>query len=187
MYTQLILDKLTELAAGKFTYRQTKDILPEIISDIYKSSPVFFGLMGKAMSDDDDLTLDSNSPKPIDPKKKVYILISKDKHPVALLNCTVDCPEEGAVFLGWLIVHGQHLFKGIGRSNYQFFFEAIKSLGMKQIHILIEAHNEAAITFWTALGFTQVSGFAKKSGAYNGVGIEYFLEIQDEVEVAKAD
>ena len=185
MYTQLILDKMTELAESKFTFKPTKDILPEIISDIYKSSPVFFGLMGKVISDDNDIIFNSNSPKLIDPEKKVYLLISQGNSPVALLNCIVDYPEDGAVFLGWLIVHGQHLFKGIGRSNYQFFFEAIKSLGMKEIHILIEAQNEAAITFWTGLGFKPVPGFAKKAAAYNGVGIEFFLDLPHGNEVAK--
>ncbi len=178
MYTKLIMDKMTELAKGKFTYRQTKEIPPEIISDLYNSSPVFFGLMGKVISEDNDITFDSNLPKPIDPEKKVYILISQENDPVALLNCIINYPEEGTVVLGWLIVHGQHLFKGIGRSNYKIFYEAMKSLGMKQIHILIEAQNEAAITFWTGLGFKQVPGFDNKADAYNGIGFEYFLDIQ---------
>lgn len=179
MNTQLILDKMTEMVGGKFTYERTKDVLPEIISDIYNSSPVYFGLMGKVISDDQVLTLDSGSPKPIDPDKKVYLLISQNNKPVALLNCIFDYPEDGVVFLGWLIVHGQHLFKGIGRSNYQIFYEANKSFGIKQIHLLIEAQNEAATTFWTGLGFKPVPGFAKKIAADDGSGIEYCLDLQD--------
>ncbi len=181
MYTQLILEKMTELAEGKFSYKPTRDILPEFISDIYKSSPVYFGLMGKVVSDAQGAPFDSSSPKPIEPDKKVYLLISQDNHPVALLNCIIDFPENSVVFLGWLIVHGQHLFKGIGRSNYQIFYETVKTLGFKQIHILIETHNEAATTFWTGLGFKQVPGFAKKAAAYDGIGIEYYLDVEPAV------
>jgi hypothetical protein len=180
MYTELIRQKMTELAEGKFTYKPTRDILPEVISDIYESSPVYFGLMGKIINDTQGVTLDANTEKPIDPAKKVYLLISEENHPVALLNCIIDYPEDGSVFLGWMIVHGQHLFKGIGRSNYQIFSRAIKSLGMKQIHILIETHNEAATTFWTGLGFKQVPGFAKKATAYDGIGTEYYLDLNVE-------
>jgi len=185
MYTKLILEKMSELAEGKFTYKPTRDILPEVITDIYESSPVYFGLMGKVISDAQGLTLDASSAKPIDPEKKVYLLISEENYPVALLNCIIDYPEDGDVFLGWMIVHGQHLFKGIGRSNYQIFSEAIKSLGMKQIHILIEAHNEAATTFWTGLGFKQVPGFAKRAAAYDGIGTEYYLELDNEETLAQ--
>jgi len=53
-------------------------------------------------------------------------------------------------------------------------------LGMKQIHILIEAQNQAAIIFWEGLGFKPNSGFAQKAATYNTVGIEYYLDLQDE-------
>ena len=187
MYTQLIMDKMTELAHGKFTYMPTKDISSEIISDLYNSSPVYFGLMGKISSNDLTPLLDSQSPIPVDPNKKVYLLIRQGSEAVALISCIIDSPSKNDVFLGWLIVHGQHLFQGIGRSNYQIFCEAVSDLGVKQIHILIEAQNQAAITFWEGLGFRPKSGFAQKAVVYNSVGIEYYLDIQNQDGSARSE
>lgn len=177
MYIELIMKKMTELAQGKFKYTPTKEISSAVISDIYNSSPVYFGLMGKVSNSNQDSLLDSPLPMPIDPEKKVYLLIRQNDEPVAFISCIVDYPEKDVVFLGWLIVHGQHLFQGIGRSNYLIFCEAVRSLGMKQIHILIEAQNQAAIIFWEGLGFKPYSGFAQKAAVYNNVGIEYYLDL----------
>lgn len=177
MYTQMIMERMTEFAQGKFIYLPTKEISAAVVADIYGSSPIYFGLMGKVISSNHGSLLDARLPKSIDPDKKVYLLVYQDGQVVALLDCIVDYPEKDVVFLGWLIVHGQHLFQGIGRANYQIFFEAVKSLGMKQIHILIEAQNEAEITFWTGLGFKQVPGSAQKAALYNHVGFEYYIDI----------
>ena len=168
---------MTELAQGKFAYTSTKEISPAVVSDIYNSSPVYFGLMGKVSSSNQDSLLDSPLPMPIDPDKKVYLLIRQNDEAVALISGIVDYPEKDVVFLGWLIVHGQRLFQGIGRSNYLIFCEAVSSLGMKQIHILIEAQNQAAIIFWEGLGFKPYSSFAQKASVYNNVGIEYYLDL----------
>lgn|GEM_PF-2628697 len=179
MYIELIMKKMTELAQGKFTYTPTKEISPAVISDIYNSSPVYFGLMGKVSSSNQDSLLDSPLPMLIDPEKKVYLLIRQNDEAVALISGIVDYPEKDVVFLGWLIVHGQHLFQGIGRSNYQIFCDAVGSLGMKQIHILIEAQNQTAIIFWEGLGFKPKPGFAQKAVVYSTVGIEYYLDLQN--------
>lgn len=177
MYIELIMKKMTELAQGKFKYTPTKEISSAVISDIYNSSPVYFGLMGKVSNSNQDSLLDSPLPMPIDPEKKVYLLIRQNDEPVAFISCIVDYPEKDVVFLGWLIVHGQHLFQGIGRSNYLIFCEVVRSLGMKQIHILIEAQNQAAIIFWEGLGFKPYSSFAQKASVCNNVGIEYYLDL----------
>jgi len=177
LYIELIMKKMTELAQGKFKYTPTKEISSAVISDIYNSSPVYFGLMGKVSNSNQDSLLDSPLPMPIDPEKKVYLLIRQNDEPVAFISCIVDYPEKDVVFLGWLIVHGQHLFQGIGRSNYLIFCEVVRSLGMKQIHILIEAQNQAAIIFWEGLGFKPYSSFAQKASVYNNVGIEYYLDL----------
>ena len=183
LYTQRLMQKMTELAQGKFTYTPTRVISPEVISDIYNSAPIYFGLMGKVISSDEGSLLDSRLPLPIDPEKKVYLLISQNGASVALLSCIVDYPTTDVVFLGWLIVHGQHLFQGIGRSNYQIFCEAVSSIGMKQINILIEAQNQAAITFWEGLGFKQTPVSIQRASVYSGVGIEYYFDLQGKDEI----
>lgn len=181
LFTQRIREKMAELAQGQFTYTPTKEVSPALISDIYNSGPLFFGLMGNVISRDQGSLSDFPLPMPIDPQNKVYLLISQNGAPVALLNCIVDYPGKDIVLLAWLIVHGQHLFQGIGRANYQFFCEAVSSLGMKQIHIRVEAQNQATITFWEGLGFKQISASEQSASAYNSdcsVCIEYYLDLK---------
>jgi hypothetical protein len=179
LLTHLIMKKMTEIAGGKFTYIDSREAPPAFITEIYDSSPVYFGLIGKVVDNNYGSVLDSNLPKPISPENKVYLIILENDMPVALLNCIVDYPEGGSVLLGWLLVHGQHLFQGIGRSNYDIFSEVVSSIGMKQIHILIEAHNHEAITFWEGLGFKKVPGADQRAAIYNNIGIEYYFELQD--------
>jgi hypothetical protein len=179
MLTHLIMEKMTEIAGGKFTYMPLQDAPSADITNFYSSLPVYFGLMGTVVGNNQGSVLDFSLPKPIDPKNKIYLVMRQNDVPVALLNCIIDYPEDGSVLLGWLLVHGQHLFQGIGRSNYNIFSEAVSSIGMKQIHILIEAHNDVAITFWEGVGFKKTPGSAQKAAINNNFGIEYYFDLQD--------
>lgn len=177
MYTKLIMEKMIELAQGRFTYTPTREVSPAVIADIYSSSPIYFGLTGKGINQDQGASLDSSLPEPIDPIKKVYLLISQGEEAVALLSCIIDFPKDGVVFLAWMIVHGKHLFQGVGRANYQIFCEAVRSLGMKQIHLLLEAQNQGEITFWEGLGFKPIPGSTQKAAAYGKLGIDYYIDL----------
>ncbi|MEA4812518.1 MAG: hypothetical protein VB108_08115 [Anaerolineaceae bacterium] len=189
MITAQIVKKMEDLAEGKFTYASAREIPPALIAEIYNSSPIYFGLVGKviqtAQNDLDLLNLPSQ--KAPDPEKKIYILIQQNDKPVALLNCILDYPEEGIVLLGWMMVNGNFVFQGIGRTNYQIFCNAMKELGMRQIRILIETQNKEAQTFWKSVGFRPIPGFAKQGKMYEHMAIEHYLDIDQGGSCIKPD
>lgn len=177
MQSRIVLEKMTELAAGEFTYKDSKDALPEHISEVYDSSPLYFGLMGRAIGTNSVLQSAGKAQKGSNLEEKIYLVIYRHGKPAALLMCALHSPAKGKASLGWILVHRKYLFQSIGRQNYLIFSEAMKSIGINQIRILIEPQNEKAAKFWTGLGFKKTPCSAEQGDGCVCGAAEYFLSL----------
>jgi predicted GNAT superfamily acetyltransferase len=78
-------------------------------------------------------------------------------------------------YIHFVGVHPGARGKGVGRSLYEHFFEAVRQLGCTEVHAITSPVNRGSIAFHTSMGFEILPGDAEVDGIavttnYDGQG-----------------
>lgn len=80
-------------------------------------------------------------------------LVFLDKKYIGIIDFLKNNANDNCPWIGLLMIHGEHHFKGYGKRAYNLFEEKLKERNFNKVRIGIIQDNTSAAKFWTSLGF----------------------------------
>ena len=122
--------------------------------EIYQSNQAFFQLVQGADTTPEKSIQDITAlPPHCTPDQKLYIRISQNSQPLAVLDIIEKFPTPDCFWIGLLLVHRQHQGSNIGSQITQAILSAAKTAGYKKAQLGVVDSNKKGVHFWQKLGF----------------------------------
>lgn len=89
-------------------------------------------------------------------KNKRYSLISINSQDIGIIDYIMSYPDEDAVYIGLLLIHGDFHRQGYGKAFIEEFIVNMQKKGYSRIRLGVLKQNESGFKFWTKIGFKVV-------------------------------
>lgn len=134
----------------------SKDLLEEVL-DIYNTNAEYFKISSGKKPSIETIIEDKNElPPSLKMEDKNYKLIKKDGLNIGIVDYLEGYPAEDIVYIGLLMIHGDHHRQGYGRAFIDKFARDMKSKGYKILRLGVLKQNKKTFKFWTKMGFRSV-------------------------------
>ena len=115
-------------------------------------------LTGQPNPPDAAATLFASLPPGRGPADKLVLGIQEpDGTLIGLIDVVREYPDPGVWFLGLLLLHPAHRSRGLGTRVYDAFAEWAFAEGCDIMRLGVVQQNEAALRFWSRIGFQEVA------------------------------
>lgn len=151
MNKKVILPEGKELLCRKL-YSDDK---PGVLKLFHTAEDYFMLSEGKLPKDADDFFHDLPPGKTA--SDKILIGLFENDMPLAVADIVRDFPERDTWMTGLLLVHGDKRKQGLGKILHDILVDLAVKGGARIHRIGVLEQNKAALSFWSRLGFEQIS------------------------------
>ena len=107
----------------------------------------------------------SELPKGVSMQCKHFVgFYNQDDYLIAVMDLITGYPESDDVFIGWLMVDGDHQGRGVGSGIFADVRAAVKAAGYDYISLAVFKGNEEALRFWKDQGFKEIEETVSTEG-----------------------
>lgn len=134
----------------------TEDLLKNVLN-IYDTNKEYFKISMNGKPSIETIIEDKNDiPPGSNFRDKNYKLISINGQDIGIIDYIMNYPDEDAVYIGLLIIHGDFHRQGYGRAFIEEFTAGMREKGYHRLRLGVLKQNKNGLEFWTRMGFKVV-------------------------------
>lgn len=134
----------------------TGDLLKNVL-EIYQTNEEYFKISMNGKPSMETIIEDKNNiPPGINLDNKNFKLISLNGQDIGVIDYLMNYPDEDAVYIGLLLIHGDFHRQGYGKAIIEDFTTNMREKGYSRIRLGVLKQNTNGFQFWTKMGFKVV-------------------------------